>query len=169
MTLIFRSPFTYFGEKAEMKAMWTIRKNQQGGKRVINSWYKSYILFSKGTAQRNTSYLYERQFQPLSSRWFWSTQNAPVEHSTAYTLFKGANVQPEEFSNKVSGCQGTSYMSTQNKNTCKVCFQKQISFWNVLRCKNYFDNSSSPGQSVGSIRWVKRSDFRIIALSIINT
>lgn len=66
--------FTYLEQKAEMKAMSTIRENKQRRERVISSWYKPYILFIEETAQRNTGYSYRRQLHPLSSRWFWSTQ-----------------------------------------------------------------------------------------------
>lgn len=106
--------------------MSTIRENQQRRERVISSWYKPYILFIEGTAQRSTGCSYKRQFHPLSSRWFWSTKkNAPVEHSIAYILLQGANVQQEELSNELNGCQGTSYMCTQNKNTCKMHFRRR--------------------------------------------
>lgn len=112
----------YFGEKAEMKAMWTIRENQQEGERIMNSWCKPYILFSKGTAQRNTSYLYKRQFHPLSSKkctsgaqhFLYSAQGSKC---SARGVFR------------VNDCQGTSYMGTQNKNTCNVHFWKQTCFW----------------------------------------
>lgn len=51
--------FAYLEQKAEVKVILTIRENQQRGKRVISSWYKSCILSIEGTAQRNTGYSYE--------------------------------------------------------------------------------------------------------------
>lgn len=66
--------------------------------------------------------LVQETVSPTQLKVILKHKKCTVEHSIAYTLLKGANVQPEEYSNRVNGCQGTSYMDTQNKNTYKVHF-----------------------------------------------